>query len=81
MPLGRTDSPTTNKTEFMRFLNDSAPLVKCLARTFKEYEAKPNRTGNNFGFWLRMTRQPEFDRAYKSYWLKHPEHYTTPALT
>lgn len=62
----------TNKTEFQRFLNERPSSVPILALLAVRYALNP-RGKSTFGFWLRVKHRRTFDRAYNSYWLKHPK--------
>lgn len=70
MPKGKL----TNKTEFMRWLNEHEKEISFLAPLVIEYR-KLHTRGNNFGYWLRYHKLPSFDRAYASYWLRHPRFF------
>lgn len=71
MPKGIIEGVLTNKTEFMRYLNEHEKVVPLLKGPLREYHSLHIR-GNNFGYWLRYQRGSTFSRAYK-WWLKHPE--------
>lgn len=66
-----TNSPTTNKTEFQRYLNVHPRAVPALASFARTYADNPHGRGT-FGFWLRVKHRPVFDRAYASWWLASP---------
>lgn len=71
MPKGNV-LPDTNKTEFMRWLNDHEKDVASLMKFQVEYRAIKPR-GNNFGVWLRGQHLQTFTRTYQRFWLRHPE--------
>lgn len=76
MPSGSV--PTTNKTEFMRYLNDYGVMVPMLRVRRREYAAIPNSMTvrlDTFGMWIRTKYRPEFDAAYVRFWLKRPDLY------
>lgn len=75
MPDEKAASTTTNKTEFMRYLNDHESEVASLAPHVRQYRSLGTR-GNNFGYWLRCNRRDIFLNCYAHYWLKHPELHT-----
>jgi hypothetical protein len=67
MPTG----PSTNKTEFQRYLNafpDACPSLRAILKT---YRANPH-FNDTFGFWLRVKHRPKFDFAYTRWWLRKP---------
>lgn len=74
MPKGTSDSKITNKTEFMRYLNDNEVSVPSLLGIQSKYR-KLNLRGYNFGVFARSKHYPKFAEAYTNYWLKHPELY------
>jgi hypothetical protein len=75
MPSGTSDSPVTNKTEFMRWLDAHETAIPSLSSRLREYKAqKPD--GENFGAWMRVRYLPEFCGVYQSYWLTHPSLHT-----
>ena len=68
---GQGDS-LTNKTEFMRYLDDNPTAVKELDRRLKEYRVNFAR-GTKFGGWMRQKYLAHLSRLYHSWWLKRPE--------
>jgi len=76
VPKGTSDNPLTNKTEFMRYLDANADSVKPLRQLLAAYKAEPRNRGT-FGYWMRNKKFADFNKAYASYWLKHPELYGT----
>lgn len=84
MPSGIVDSRLTNKTEFMRYLNDHEGAIASTASLLKEYRTLHTR-GDNFGVYLRNKHPLKFASLYSRWWLKHPELFdsvysTTPTL-
>jgi hypothetical protein len=69
---GQSDSDRTNKTEFMRYLDENPTAVKALAPRLKEYHVNFAR-GTKFGGWMRQKYLAHFARVYQAWWLKHPE--------
>lgn len=70
MPKGNL-LPETNKTEFMRWLNDHENDIRSLAELRMQYRAIRPR-GDNFGVWLRGKHGTVFCRTYEQWWLHRP---------
>ena len=62
----------TNKTEFMRYLDDHEDLIPELESRIKSYRSLRVKR-HHFGFWLRWKYLKEFNHAYNNWWLKRPE--------
>lgn len=76
MPSGTSDSPLTNKTEFMRWLDGHETAIPALRSRLREYKTqKPG--GENFGAWMRVRYLGEFCAQYQRWWLARPELYQT----
>lgn len=76
--MPQSPAPKTNKTEFMRYLNDYGVLVPMLRVRRREYSAIPNSMTvklNTFGMWVRTKYRSEFDVAYIRFWLRKPHLY------
>ncbi len=78
MPAGTSDSPFTNKTEFMRFLDSRPTELKSLKGRLTEYRIL-KKEAPNFGSWLRTKHADEFTRLYNGWWKSHPELFNTEA--
>lgn len=76
-------TPSTNKTEFARFLDantDAIGALVALKPTYFKNSRNHNshnpccgdNAGDSFGSWLRATRLKIFDHHYKNWWLKRP---------
>ncbi len=85
MPTGC--ATPTNKTEFMRYLNDYGVMVGPLRKRRREYSTCSNSmttARDTFGMWLRTKYRAEFDSTYNAYWLNNPhlygKVYATPTL-
>lgn len=66
----------TNKTEFMRYLNDYGVLVAPLRRRRREYSVSTNsmtHARNTFGMWVRTKYRAEFDAVYAGFWLRRTD--------
>ena len=66
-------APKTNKTEFMRYLDEHAKACPSLATELRLYRG----THSKFGFWLRLKHPASFVRAYDSWWLRRPRLHGT----
>ncbi len=71
---GQSDSKLTNKTEFQRYLDSNPNDVPCLSSVVEKYQST-NPDSGRFGFWLRQRNFDKFNKAYRSFWLNHPELY------
>lgn len=74
MSSGQSDSKATNKTEFMRYMNEHPQSCRILMIRAKEYDGLFIR-GNKFGDWLRQRHLIDFANAYRIWWLKRRELY------
>jgi hypothetical protein len=63
----------TTKTEFMRYLNENPTAVPSLKKMADSYQQNRYRRGQQFGFWLKLKKPADFDRAYSAFWLKQPK--------
>lgn len=65
-------SRQTNKTEFLRYLDDhesEVPMLRKLAGAYREH----NKTRHTFGMWIHARHIGAFQRAYSRWWLKNPQ--------
>lgn len=67
---------STNKTEFLRYLNDNETEVPGLRKLANHYR-QHNRTRHTFGMWLHARHITQFQHAYHSWWLHHPKLWST----
>ena len=76
MPSGAV--PTTNKTEFMRYLNVYGVMVPALRKRLREYNNTPNSMTfkhDSFGMCIRTKHRLEFDAVYARFWLRRTDLY------
>jgi hypothetical protein len=59
---------STNKTEFMRYLDENSNACPLLRTELKLYRG----THSKFGFWVRIKHPSAFARAYDGWWVHRP---------